>query len=100
MPNIIQFQGLSDWYWHSANDGISEGYLQHKKRPLLDHLLGVWRQFDENVLSWSPWWSGDEPDGGRGQNCAEVALTEDQYAGKWASHVCSTPLPFICERGF
>merc|ERR1712218_352303 len=30
-----------NWYYHSANDIMSEG---------------VWRQYDEELLLWSPWW--------------------------------------------
>merc|ERR1711934_620955 len=81
---------LGAWYWHSANDIVSEG---------------VWHQFDEKLLSWSPWWNtdsdgSDEPDGGKEQNCGVVALTEDKHAGKWADTLCSAPRHYICERGF
>jgi len=81
--------GLGNWYWHSANDIVSEG---------------VWRQFDESILSWSPWWNMQansyEPDGGREQNCGLVGLSQDHHAGKWAADPCSKQRPYICERGF
>merc|ERR1719400_926591 len=60
----------ADKYWHSANDIMSEG---------------VWRQYDEELLSWSPWWFDEEPLGGKERNCGRVALKEDRYAGQWGS---------------
>merc|ERR1719479_541744 len=54
----------ADWYWHSANDIKSEG---------------VWLQYDETPISWTPWWAKNA-DGGNTQNCAHVYLGEDEFA--------------------
>merc|ERR1711990_152250 len=70
-----------DWYWHSANDILSEG---------------VWRQYDEQMILWGPrWW---DTNGARGQNCAVVQLSEGASAGSWADAPCTTAYHYICER--
>ena len=98
---MIQSQGLAAPYWHSANDKMSEGCVSHR---MLSNtfLLGVWRQYDGTLLSWTPWWSTltDEPDGGRAQNCGGVTLSQEEHAGKWFSHWCTELMYYICERGF
>merc|ERR1711990_310894 len=74
------------WYWHSGNDILSEG---------------VWRQYDEQMILWSPWWEngGGGGNGGRGQNCALLNLDEGAYAGEWADNPCTSDVwHYICER--
>ena len=61
-------------------------------------ISGVWRQYDEELLSWSPWWFDEHPYGGTGWNCGRVGLREDHYAGQWASQACRVAYHYICER--
>merc|ERR1712212_625967 len=69
-------------YWHSGNDILSEG---------------VWRQYDEQMILWGPWfWDGK--DGGRGSNCAGIDLSEDKDAGEWDDAPCTDAKFYICER--
>merc|ERR1712210_76702 len=77
-------EGLPDeWYWNSANDLMAEG---------------VWRQYDGELITWSPWWADDQPYGGTGRNCGYVALSVGGDAGQWASGPCSSAYHYICER--
>jgi hypothetical protein len=73
------------WYWHSGNDISSEG---------------VWRQYDNQMILWSPWfWDGRN--GGRASNCAVVDLSEGDNAGEWGDAPCTHATkahPYICER--
>merc|ERR1711872_979526 len=84
-------EGISTYYWHSANDILSEG---------------VWRQYDEKLISWTPWWrthAGNyaaDPDGGKAQNCAGIYLTEDGFAGRWFDDPCESSYRYICESSF
>merc|ERR1711962_41204 len=79
--------GYSFGYWNSANDITSEG---------------VWKQYDEKLMSWTPWWQSatDEPNGVREENCGAVNMTGGPYAGQWYSYFCSVAQHYICERGF
>ena len=45
-------------------------------------------------------WFFDGADGGKGENCAIVDLTEGTGAGKWADQPCTSVNYYICERGF
>ena len=75
------------------------GY-QLEKSPCKFVLSGVWRQYDEGLLSWTPWWGHEQPLGGRDYNCGAVGLAEDVNAGKWATSPCSaTLMHYICEKG-
>ena len=98
------FQGLvAGWYWHSANDIKSEGKHQLINIRNIIHLTfqsGVWLQYDETPISWTPWWITNEPDGGNTHNCAHVNLGGDENAGKWSAYICTESYHFICERGF
>ena len=63
--------------------------------------LGVWRQYDEQMILWGPWWQngGNGGNGGRGENCALINLSESGDAGVWADVPCSdTRYYYICER--
>merc|ERR1712037_712842 len=78
-----QTKGLPfDYYWHSGNDILSEG---------------VWRQYDEQMILWGPWFF-DGSNGGRGSNCALIDLSEDTNAGEWADDPCTKAHRYICER--
>ena len=57
---------------------------------------GVWRQYDERLLSWSPWW-GPGGKGGKAKNCGAVALMDNENAGEWYDDLCANPKRFICE---
>ena len=60
-------------------------------------LQGVWRQYDEQMILWGPWfWDG--ADGGKANNCAIVDLGEDEHAGKWATQPRTAAWFYICER--
>ena len=97
----MQLQGLAEaWYYHSANDLKSEGVSKQFITFGEFFTSGVWRQFDGDMILWSPWWVGDHPDGGRDHNCGRVALAESSNAGKWASGDCEYSHRYICERGF
>merc|ERR1719447_706291 len=74
--------GFESWYWHSANDIRSEG---------------VWRQYDGEMISWSPWF-WDQINDGTASNCAIIALGEDKNAGQWADEPCTNVRHYICER--
>merc|ERR1712203_1339267 len=63
-----------NWYYNSANDIMSEG---------------VWRQYDEELISWTPWWYREDTYGGTGRNCGAVYLGETVYAGQWVSFACT-----------
>jgi len=79
----MRFQELpADYYWHSGNDILSEG---------------VWRQYDEQMILWSPWWL-DGRNGGRGSNCAVIELSEGVNAGDWGDDPCTAAHRYICER--
>ena len=96
---MIKLQGLPDnWYWNSANDIVSEGFLQQRYLPHQLFLSGVWRQYDGELILWSPWWAEKNPYGGTGRNCGRVALSVGEYAGQWASEPCSSAHYYICER--
>ena len=58
---------------------------------------GVWRQYDEQMILWSPfWWARDEV---RSGNCGIISLTMDKYAGLWSDRPCTSAYHYICERG-
>merc|ERR1719228_1213108 len=65
----------ANYYWHSGNDLIGEG---------------VYRQFDESLITFAPLWYSGEPQGGKGQNCLLVRLSDDGNAGKWWDDPCTT----------
>merc|ERR1712098_380543 len=74
-----------DWWWHSGNDIEREG---------------VYRQADRELILWTPFWFGGlgwGPDGGTAENCLEVHLSGDKYAGKWADTSCTNERYYICE---
>merc|ERR1712071_609804 len=73
----------ADYYWHSANDLLSEG---------------VYRHYDESLLLWQPNWYDLEPGGGTGQNCLMVRLDATDRAGKWWDDICTTSRHYICQR--
>merc|ERR1712080_14548 len=76
-------EGLpADWYLHSANDISSEG---------------VWRQYDGQMVLWSPWWQNGK-NGGRTENCAVIAFSEGTNAGDWEDAPCTSGYRYICER--
>ena len=58
---------------------------------------GVWRQYDEQMILWSPFWSDGRPEA-REANCAVIGLSEDKNAGGWADSGCTVAHPYICER--
>ena len=60
-------------------------------------MKGVWRQYDEQMILWSPWWTYGR-DGGVGANCALIDLSEDTNAGDWEDDPCATAHRYICER--
>merc|ERR1711962_830965 len=76
----------ADWYWHSGNDILAEG---------------VYRQFDESLIDFAPLWNDNgqsAPNGGKGENCLMVRLSEDAHAGRWADEPCTVALYYICQR--
>ena len=60
-------------------------------------LQGVWRQYDEQMILWSPWWTYGR-DGGTLANCAVIDLSEDTNAGDWEDDLCTSAHRYICER--
>ena len=78
---------------------MSEGLLSKIYFPHLP-ILGVWRQYDEKLLSWSPWWYGEDQYGGTERNCGLVRLDGGISAGQWLPGPCTGAVHYICERGF
>merc|ERR1712156_164965 len=83
--------GISDNFWHSANDIGSEG---------------VWRQYDGKLIDWSPWWrvmpndpNGGDPNLGEHENCGAFTLSKSRDAGKWFDYPCTEAdhYRYICE---
>merc|ERR1712156_62560 len=58
---------------------------------------GVWRQYDEQLILWTPYWV-DGPTGGTIENCVGVTFSMDALAGKWWDNTCDTPHYYVCER--
>ena len=79
---------------------IQKVSLIKRRFPLKSLQSGVWKQYDGGVISWTPWWAADDPNGGKAVTCALVFLSEDANAGQWADRSCSTAYHYICERGF
>jgi len=75
----------SGYYWHSGNDIKEEG---------------VWRYNTYgDLINWTPIWGGYEnPDGGRAENCLDIYLSNEKYAGKWSDFGCSSSFHYICEK--
>ena len=61
-------------------------------------MQGVWRQYDEQMILWGPYWADGDRNGARGQNCGVVRLGEDASAGAWADAACPNAFHYICER--
>ena len=79
---------------------IQKVSLIKRRFPLKSLQSGVWKQYDGGVISWTPWWAADDPNGGKAVNCGKVYLSEDANAGQWADGICSRANYYICERGF
>ena len=88
--------GTEAWYWHSANDIRSEGKLNSCTEKG-NSCSGVWRQYDGEMILWSPWF-WDQINDGTASNCAIIALGEDKNAGQWADEPCTNVRHYICER--
>ena len=58
---------------------------------------GVWRQYDGEMILWSPWF-WDQINDGTASNCAIIALGKDKNAGQWADEPCTNVRHYICER--
>merc|ERR1711962_589072 len=74
--NYGQQAGFDEWYWNSANDREAEG---------------VWRQYDGQLVLWTPWWWNDSPGpvlNGGGGDCGVVSLSGGPDAGKWHDKDC------------
>merc|ERR1711872_982460 len=70
--------GHGQIFWDSANDKMSEG---------------VWRHFDNQLLSWTPWWNAGPP-GDTSLNCGVFSTG----TGRWDDVSCTTSLNYICEK--
>merc|ERR1711962_500801 len=80
------------WYWHSGNDIDEEGVYRYNRAGDFSPIAG-------DLILWSPigWYSG-RPDSGEYQNCLDVNLSRDKYAGQWDDGTCTIPLRYICQR--
>merc|ERR1712112_83708 len=80
----------SDWYWHSGNDIDEEGVYRYNRAGDFPPIAG-------DLILWSPIWSGGRPSGAKSENCLEVALKSDSYAGQWDDVSCTTTRRYICQ---
>merc|ERR1712133_290014 len=81
----------ADWYWHSGNDIDDEGVYRYNRGGDFPPIAG-------DLILWSPIWSGGRPSGAKSENCLEVALKSDGYAGQWDDVSCTTTRRYVCQR--
>merc|ERR1711962_1107649 len=72
----------ADWYWHSGNDIDDEGVYRYNRAGDFPPIAG-------DLILWNPYYYAGRPNGGRGENCLEVKLTSDAWAGQWADCPCT-----------
>ena len=81
-------------------------FLKEFSKTTKFHLSGVWRQYDGQLLSWTPWWLEMAYQGSvapqRG-NCALISLSDRKWeAGRWSAGPCKDEgqlgeFNYICE---
>merc|ERR1712098_292728 len=89
--SYAQNKGLpADWYWHSGNDIDNEGVYRYNRAGDFPPIAG-------DLILWSPIWAiNGRPNNGRSQNCLQVALISNEYAGQWADDPCTLAWRYVC----
>merc|ERR1712110_690138 len=80
--HIAQIDGLACLTMHTKRDFlvVCTGTAQ---------MISCQKGFGGNTTR-SPWWSVQQPAGSKEQNCGRIFLSEDHFAGQWATDPCTT----------